>query len=83
MKCEFEQMQNYWNTKLESERKLYEEQIKQNENTILKMQLRLKSVAKQLSSSCTAVRRGKQHAGNRETTGQNTRKVRTLNYMLI
>ena len=75
MKYEFEQMENYWNRKFKNERKLYEEQINQNEKTILKMQLTLKNVEKQLSTSCTSARRGKHHTDNRETTGQNTRKV--------
>ena len=76
-------MENYWKRKLENERKLYEEQINQNEKTILRMRLKLKSVEMQLSSSCTVARRGKQHTDNRETTGQNTREVRTFKYILI
>ena len=75
MKYEFEQMENYWNRKFKNERKLYEEQINQNEKTILKMQLKIENVQKQLSTSCTVASRGKHHTDNRETTGQNTRKV--------
>ena len=75
MKYEFEQMEKYWNRKLENERKLYEEQINQNQKTILKMQLNLKNVQKQVSTSCTLAKRGKQHTTNRETTGKNKRKV--------
>jgi predicted DNA repair protein MutK len=78
MKYEFEQMEKYWNMKLESERKPYEEQINQNEKTILKMQLKLRNVQKQLSTSFTVARRGKQHADNRETTGQITTKVKII-----
>ena len=77
MKYKFEQMEKYWNRKLENKRKLYEEQINQNEKTILKMQLNLKNVQKQLSTSCTVARRGKQHTDNRETTGHTT-KVNNL-----
>ena len=68
-------MENYWKRKLENERKLYEEQINQNKKTILKMQLKMENVQKQLSTSCTLARRGKQHTDNGETMGQNTRKV--------
>ena len=78
MKYEFEQMEKYWNMKLESERKPYEEQINQNEKTILKMQLKLRNVQKQLSTSFTVARRGKQHADTRETTGQITTKVKII-----
>jgi hypothetical protein len=75
MKYEFEQMENYWNTKLENEINLYEEQINQNEKKILKMHLKLKNVQNQVSTSCTVVRRGKQHTEKRETW-QNTSKVK-------
>ena len=75
MKYEFEQMENYWNRKLENERIVYEEQINQKEKTILKIQLKMEYVQNQLTTSCTLARRSKHHTNNRETIGQNTRKV--------
>jgi hypothetical protein len=80
MKYEFEQMENHWNRKLENERKLYEEQIDQNEKTILKMQLKMENVLKQLSTSSTRAWRGKHHSDIGEATGQNTRKKQSFKF---
>ena len=42
MKEEFESMEDYWQNKLEDERKFYEEQLKTNENQFRELESRMK-----------------------------------------
>ena len=42
MKEEFESMEDYWQNKLEDERKFYEEQLKTNENQFRELENRMK-----------------------------------------
>lgn len=50
MKFEFDNMETYWRSKLESERKFYEKHIEQNESKFEELQQQIINLVKNLES---------------------------------